>query len=143
MHLLPLLDRRRDRRRPAYLGVRGGRGVLEDGRVHEDGAVVVVEVVEQRRERLLQAAVPLAAHRAAVAGGLRGQAQRQPAEGRLAQRAHRAILAAHAAAAAAQPRRADHQRQLQHQLLTAGDVDVDLREHSDAEMRCELLKDIP
>lgn len=117
-----------------YLGVGRGRRVLEDRVVHEDGAVVAVKVVQQRCERLVQANV---AADVAVAGRLRGHAQGHPA---LRGVADRALLAAHAVAAAAQASRADDQGQFQHQLLAPGDVDVDLWGRNEGEMTQEFLK---
>lgn len=93
---------------------------LEARRVHEDGAVVALHVVQQGREGLVQANV---LGDVAVAGGVGGHTQRHPA---LGGGADRAVVAAHAAAAAAEAGGADNQRQLQDQLLAAGDVHVDL-----------------
>lgn len=104
-------------------------------RAHEDGAVVAVEVVQQRRERLVEAHV---ARDVAVAGRRRGHAQRDPAVGGVAHAAVLADLAAHAVGAAAQAvvgHRADHQRELQDQLLAAGDVHIDLNHKRREETR--------
>lgn len=103
-----------------YLGVGGRRRELEGRRVHEDGTVLAIEVIQEGREGLVQPAV---SGDVAVAGGVGGHPQGHPALGGVADRA---LLTAHAVAAAAQASRADDQRQLQDQLLAAGDVNVDL-----------------
>lgn len=103
-----------------YLSVGGGRRVLEGRHIHKDGTVLAVEVIQERREGLVQPTVP---SDVTVAGGFGGHPQRHPTLGGVADRA---LLTAHAVAAAAQTRRADNQRQLQDQLLAARNVNVNL-----------------
>ena len=88
--------------------------------IHEDGAVVAIKVVQERREGLVQATVT---GDVAVAGRLRGHPQGHPALGGVA---NRTLLAAHAVATAAQTSSPDNQRQLQDELLTSRNVDVNL-----------------
>lgn len=88
--------------------------------IHEDGAVVAVEVVQERREGLVQAAVT---GDVAIAGRLRGHPEGYPALGGVA---NRTLLAAHAVATAAQASSPNNQRQLQDKLLTSRNVNVNL-----------------
>lgn len=106
---------------------------MEDRRAHEDGTVVAVEVVQEGREGLVQAAV---AGHVTVARRLGGHPEGHPA---LGGGAGRTVLAAHAVAAAAQTGGPDDQRQLQDQLLTPGDVHVNLEYMSGTHLLTQIF----
>lgn len=103
-----------------YLSVCRGRRVLEDWSVHENGTLITVNIVQKGRKWLVQAAV---AADVTVAGRLRWHPEGHPALGCIADRT---LLAAHTVTAAAQTSSPNNQRKLQNQLLTSGNVDVNL-----------------
>lgn len=121
--------------KPSHLTVCGGRGVLQLWCSHEEPTVLLlvlppVVVVEQGGAGAAHSQVSVDV---AVARGGRGEG------GPAAQGSGLAAHAAGSAADAAERDGPDDQRQLQDQLLAAGDVQVDLGGGGDLSSACFIL----